>query len=277
MDREYLGASLSVAQRLAVRASLNKLKINEDNSNINFWGKISGSAKDYLIAVGTRTNESINKVFYFSSDEGLSFAKLPSVDDFIREKSRNVRGFFTGNSSFLYKDPNAVNGGEDEEEEEDGEEAEEKPVDPSKRKLNELERLSFTVESIDSDTCVIPRGAYFLSPTGNIKKNNAFEGLNFAQAGEIKNYLLFRDPSSIATINQIRKVGVSNNFDFLDAVTESHPAGAFTIHLDNSGTQTSARSLVWPGYEFKLEVNSGTYGGAYFGTGQKNVDVLFML
>lgn len=65
MDREYLGASLSVAQRLAVRASLNKLKINEDNSNINFWGKISGSAKDYLIAVGTRTNESINKVFYF--------------------------------------------------------------------------------------------------------------------------------------------------------------------------------------------------------------------
>lgn len=277
MDREYLGNCLSVAQRLGIRATLNKLRINEDNPNINFWGKISGSSKDYFIAIGVRANESINKVYYFSSDEGLNFAKLPTVDDFVREKAKKVRGLFTGNPSFIYKDPTAPVGGEEEEEEEEGEENEEKPMDPSKRKLNELERLSYTVESIDYDTCIVPRGAYFLSPTGNIKKNSAFEGLNSGLASESRHYLLFRDPVSSTTLNQIRKVGVSNNFDFLDPVTDCHPNGALIVHVDSSGTAASLRSLVWPGYEFKLEVNSANYGGAYYGHGQKNDDVLFML
>lgn len=275
--RSSLGSALSVNQRLAVKASLNKLKVNEDNSNISFWGKISGSGKDYLIAVGSSVTESISKVFYVSHDDGLSFSKLPAVDDFIKEKAKNVRTMFTGSPSFLHKDPAVPKANGEEEEEEPEEEDPDKPVDPSKRKLTELERLAHTVESIDADTCVTPRGSFVLTPTGTVAKNNSFEGLSPVNATDIKNFLLFRDPRSSKTLARVRKLGVANNFDFLDSLTDSHPEGAIVLQADESGTSVSVRSLVWPGYEFTLETSTHNFGGAYFGYGLKNEDVLFMV
>lgn len=37
------------------------------------------------------------------------------------------------------------------------------------------------------------------------------------------------------------------------------------------------RSLLWPGYVGYHRTNSNIFGGAYFGTGVKNVDLPFLL
>lgn len=278
LSSEFLGFSLNTAQSLAIRTSLSKLRINENNPNITFWGKINGTTRDYFIARGVSISDNITKTFYFSADDGLTFAKLPEIDDFIMEKSAAVSGMFTGNPSLIYKDPNAPQEEEEEEEEEDEDEQDEpKQADPSKRKLKELERLSHAVVQIDFDTCVVPRGASLLTPTGLIQDNMSFRGLSSAQSTQLSNYLLMRDARNPKTLARIRKLGVSNNVDFLDAVGEGQPSGVWIVQTDEGGTQTRVRSLVWPGYEFKLEANSSNYGGAYFGSGLKNQDVMFML
>lgn len=277
INEEFLGSALNVSHRLAVRTSLSKLRINENNNNIKFWGKISGSSRDYFIAQGIVAQEAIEKTYYFSADEGVTFAKLPNVDDFIKEKVQLASGLFTGDPAHVYKDPNAPPEDEEEQEEPEEDEGDEKKDDPSKRKLNELERLSFTVEGIDNDTCVQPRGAHLLTPIGQIQPNKAYTGLSSGEIKNIDNYLLFRDPQSAQTMARIRKLGVSNNLDFLDPVTESQPAGVWVAQMNSSSTGAVLRSLVWPGYEFKMQVGSSNHVGAYFGNGQKNQDVMFML
>lgn len=276
VNGDFLGFGLNVSQRLAVRTALSKLRINENNPNITFWGKISGTTTDYLIAQGTVSTESIKKSYYFSCDNGVTFAKMSVMDDFIKEKVGTVSGLFTGNPAKLYKDPNAPAEEEEEPPEED-EGDEKKEDDPSKRKLNELERLSYTVEAIDNDTCVQARGAYVLTPVGQIQKNRSFAGLTATECKKLDNFLLFRDPQNSQTLARIRKLGVSNNPDFLDPIMEGQPSGVWVCQVDDACTQARLRSLVWPGYEFKLQVESQNSVGAYFGNGMKNEDVMFML
>jgi len=66
---------------------------------------------------------------------------------------------------------------EDEEEEEADEENEENAKkDPPPRKLTELERLAWTVSTINNDTSVVPVGAWFMNPTGDVVKDQAYKG-----------------------------------------------------------------------------------------------------
>jgi len=105
------GYSLNIAQRLAVSNALTKLKINEKLPHIAFWGKITGVSNDYLLAVAISSTSNIEKRFYFSVDSGITFARLPTSDEWVREKIRKVFSkmpglLFTGQPAFLYKDPN---------------------------------------------------------------------------------------------------------------------------------------------------------------------------
>jgi len=286
INTPFMGLGLNVSQRLATRNSLMKVKLNENFDDVKFWGKIMGKQRDYLIACATSTGETISKSFYFSSDNGLTFSKLPAVDEWVAERCIKTRGMFTGNPAQVLKDPLKIpkagdEGDEEEEEpaEDEGDEGDKKDAeaDPSKRKLNELERLAFTVESIDKDTSIVPRGAYFLTPTGDISSNSSFKGLSQAEATQLGSYLLYRDPQCNATLARIRKLGVSNNFDFLDTIQQDKPKGIWACQSDESGSTVTLRSLVWTGFEFIMDLTSQSYGGCYYGYGCKNDDVLFMI
>lgn len=280
VSEEFLGFALNVSQRLAIRNSLRKLRINEKNPDIVFWGKISGTSRDYFIAQGTTTTNRVSKVFYFSADEGVNFSQLPEVDEFIETKVKHATGMLSGDPAKLYKDPNAPPADDEEEEEpadDEEDEGEEKAPDPSKRKLTELERLSHIVQCIDHDTCVVPRGAHIMTPVGLIKRNQSFEGFDARESSTLTNYLLYRDPQSEHTLKKIRQLSVSNNPDFLDNITMDQPAGVWVTQIDEGATQVRLRSLLWPGYEFKMDIGGSSHVGAYFGTGLKNDDVMFML
>jgi len=273
-----------------VKQSLKKLKIDLlGQGTVSFWGKISGTERDYLILGEVTTKgDRIQKSFHVSTDLGLTFSKLPETDGFVAEKSNMIHSLFKGNLSQTYKDPAKVkvydeDGEEEEEEEEEDEEDEEEededgqPKKPKERKLTEVERLSYTVQSIDDDTNIAPLGAFQLTPTGEIIKNNSFPGLSPSDVSKLGSFVYFRDPVRTATLARIRKAGIANIPDFLDQLGEGKPTGVYSVQTDASGLTASVRSLEWLGHEFNCEAGSTDYSSQYFGNGLKNHDVQFMI
>jgi len=284
------GYGLNRTQHVLIRNSLKKIKQHEKLSNIRFWGKIFGSQKDYLIAVSV--NRFI-KTFYFSNDGGIQFGLVPQMDDFIKNKyndhhnNNNNNGMFTGDPSHILltngdkdeqqnddDDNNDGNGGND-----DGDDESKKKIpDPSKRKLTEMDRLSFTLNDIDRGTCIIPRGVSYITPTGDIVTNPNFKGLSSYESGDLKNYLLNRVAEENSTKIRIAKQKISNNFDYLDSLSDvHHNSDVWSIDVSESGESVRLRNLEWIGYEFHLDINTNKYVGGYFGDGQKNHDIMFML
>ena len=65
--------------------------------------------------------------------------------------------------------------------------------------------------------------------------------------------------------------------DILDPIASDFPKGSWSIQTDSSGTVARIRSLLWPGYIAYHVAGTGSFGGAYFGTGLKNKDLAFMI
>lgn len=59
------GAVLSLPQSSGFESSLTLLKKNYKLTNVFFWGKISGTAGEYLIAMGTEESYTKQKFFYW--------------------------------------------------------------------------------------------------------------------------------------------------------------------------------------------------------------------
>lgn len=247
-----LGKKLNLSQEIAVKNSLQKIKLNENLATIAFWGAITGAENDYLIAMATSTSSVIAKSFYCSVDDGLSFSKMPETDSFVDENASAIQSMFKGNLAQVYS------------------------TSDSERKLTELERLAWVAKAIENDTAMVPRGAYSRTPTGEIVPCSGFAGLSPADAAKLDNYLMFRNPALPSTLARARKAGVSNNTDFLDVVGEGKP-GAFSLQQDESGSRTSVRSLEWLGHSFSLNAGDSAGTPVYFGDGIKNVDLGFMV
>jgi radial spoke head protein 9 len=49
------------------------------------------------------------------------------------------------------------------------------------------------------------------------------------------------------------------------------------LQYDAAAGTVTLRSLLWPGYFFFHVAGTGRFGAAYFGAGEKNVDISFML
>jgi hypothetical protein len=51
----------------------------------------------------------------------------------------------------------------------------------------------------------------------------------------------------------------------------------WSLQTDESASVVTLRHLEWPGFEFTHTVGSTAFTRAYFGNGEKNADVNFML
>ena len=208
---------------------------------------------------------------------GLEWAILPKVDASLRKKAEQVRGRFTGDPSFEmeYKIERRQYPTGDEEEIGEGH------VDTEVISLKEEDRLAAAISLIDEDTMVIPRGAYVRRPTGSVASNRTWEGLNAADAILPKNYVHFRKPQlgddreEIAMVMQSRRRPVAG-LDFMDSIEHDIPNGCWTCQL-HRGTTVVMKSLLWLGYFFYHMPDTRQFGSVYFGYGQKNLDLPFML
>jgi len=92
----------------------------------------------------------------------------------------------------------------------------------------------------------------------------------------MKNYLFYRDSEQISTISRIKKQGLSNNFDFLDSLSDIQRS-SWSLTVSESGEDIRLRNFEWIGFEYQMAVNSDKFISAYFGYGEKNMDLMFML
>jgi radial spoke head protein 9 len=148
---------------------------------------------------------------------------------------------------------------------------------PPPERFREMHRLAFTVERIDRDVAVLPRGAYVVDAAHNVVKNKAYGGMSFEASGALTSYYHFRPPMSARAIACLAKPGIVRPSDFLDPLTEDQPKGVWALAYDNTSTMAVLRNFYWTGYYFYHVIETADYGGAYFGDGLPNVDIAFML
>jgi hypothetical protein len=168
---------------------------------------------------------------------------------------------FTGDASHEYQLPAAPNAS--------GEEGE---GDGEAPKLREEARLAVTVAAIDAETALAPNGAVRQTSTGAIVGNPAFSGLSAAAAQNIDSYSLLNNAKDVSPLVDDATKAV----DFLKPASSIVPSGSLCARYDEATGLSTVRSLLWPG-AVAFASASGGWGNGYFGTGEKNADIAFML
>ena len=65
--------------------------------------------------------------------------------------------------------------------------------------------------------------------------------------------------------------------DFLDSLDQDTIKCSWSLQTDESRTEVTVRSLVWPGYVGYHKANSCVFGGVYMGGGIRCEDFAFLV
>jgi len=258
------GMCLSVEEKAGLEIAMMKRKVQEGFKNLYFWGKIQGTQEDYLICYGMLPSYDYpqKKFFFCTTSNYYELQQMPVIDTEMTKKAEAVEGMFSG-------EPDKPLEEVPEETAEDSEAA-------AQNVFREEHRLAQTVLAIDFDTATCPKGAYLVAPSHQVSAAPGFEGLNYEASGQLSSYYHLRAATGAAAKASLEKPGLVRSTDFLDSI-DSDDASSWSLQMNSSKDCSSLRSLIWPGYFFFSKVDSSQYGGAYFGTGQKNTDIAFMI
>lgn len=69
------------------------------------------------------------------------------------------------------------------------------------RGLTELDRLRYTVSSIDKGCSIVPQGSYKKNTLGEVKRNEAFNGLKLNQNFDLSNYSILQKVEDLDKID----------------------------------------------------------------------------
>jgi len=259
------GAILSVEQKAALQSSLVILKNQQKFKSVEFWGRIDGTRNDYFIVQGVGTDQLKDRKTLYSLD-CIKWGLMPNPNEETRRKCALIKGRFTGDPSHEYEhsEKNVEEEGQDEE--------------GNIVMVKEEDRLSIVVENICRDVAIVPRGAFMRTPVGEVIKNKAFEGLSVSESVRLSSYFHFRDPILLHQKSLLEQADLDKAIDFLDPIVTDIPKnGSWSIQAERGNSLIVLRSLHWLGFTFYHVPESNTYGYAYFGTGEKNLDLPFML
>jgi radial spoke head protein 9 len=143
--------------------------------------------------------------------------------------------------------------------------------------MKEEDRLAAVIVNIDQDVRIVPRGAFAKSPTGQVYRNRSFEGLSVAEAAKLFNYLHMRKPQSLFEKTLLQRANLDKSIDFMDSIEDDLPKGSWSVQFERGSGLVTLRSLLWLGYTFYNVPNTSYYGSVYVGTGERNIDLPFML
>jgi len=266
---DHVGSSgivLSPEQKAALQTSLCILQNNMKFTKVYFWGKILGVKDDYFIAQGVGKDELGEKKTLYSKD-CVNWGLLPPATEAMKEQAKLAKGRFTGDPSYEFEHTEVKKVGE-------GEEATEEEETIT---VKEEDRLSATIADIDHDVAILPRGAYVKQPTTQVYENRSFEGLSVAEAAKLCNYMHVRDAEKLAEKSLLQKANLDRAIDFMDTTDEDVPKGSWSLQFERGSALVTLRSLLWIGYTFYHVPGTRNYGAIYVGTGEKNMDLPFML
>ena len=116
-----------------------------------------------------------------------------------------------------------------------------------------------------------------MTPEHQLKRNEAFQGLNDKQAHVKKHYLHFRNVQSDMKKRLLESAQAPFVTNFLENVSHDKPNGCWSLQNDDRNESVILRSLTWPGYQFYHKINTKKFGGIYIGDGLKNLEVQFIV
>ena len=122
----------------------------------------------------------------------------------------------------------------------------------------------------------MPVGALKKIPLNEVRKNEAFTGLDASAAQLIDSYVHFRAPLHEKNVElNKRREGVYNDA-FLDNASEDHPKQCWSVMHDTTGKTVIMRNKLWPGFTAYHQYSTTSFGGMYIGNGVKALDIAFM-
>ena len=116
-----------------------------------------------------------------------------------------------------------------------------------------------------------------MTPAHKVTPNRTFEGLNASSASTLTNFFHFREPTELQRLGALEKKGLVASTDFLDPVSGDVPKGSWALKFDGPRQNVTLSSLKYPGYHFFHRLGTSAFGGAYFGNGAINKDLVFMI
>lgn len=260
------GIILSPEQKAALQTSLVILQSENKFKKVYFWGRIFGIKDDYYIAQGCDKDEMIGRRTFYSKD-CIRWGLLPPATKAMREQSKLAKGRFMGDPSYEFEhvETKKVGEGEDATEEEET------------ITIKEEDRLSSVIAEIDEDVRIVPRAAFIKTPTGQVTPNRSFEGLTVSDAAKLCSYMHFREPKLLLEKTLLQKANLDKGIDFMDTLEEDIPKGSWSLQFERGNGLVTLRSLLWQGYVSFHVPGTRKFGSVYFGTGEKNRDLPFML
>lgn len=271
----YHGVTLNIEERSEIELALLKIQNESLHDEVLFWGKVNGTVKDYFIALGLNFSGETgfcSKSFYWCSSTNYNFASLPAVDKKQVATLASFNGLFTGEHDKILKESESTDRTEIFVDEDDA-----IPIVIKGKNVTELDRLAYAVNEIERQCHLVPEGSVKLTPLHEIRRNEAFNGLNKDDASCLTKYVHFRKVEFKDKVDQMERDESVFKHDFLDVVDSDEVKGSWSLHFDTTGSVANIRSLLWPGYYAYHKVGTACYGSFYCGDGRKNADLPFML
>ena len=200
----------------------------------------------------------------YSTGSDFVLRAMPALTPEYIKQADDIKIAFTGDPSFFSYNGEEAEGDED-------------PDAPPVERFREIHRLARTVNKIDHDCSLVPRGALCVDATKKVIQNKFYEGLSYQTAGELRAYMHMRFPEQLQGIALLKKPGIIKSGDFLDCIDKDLPEGVWSVRYDDSNTISYVSNLYWNGYHFYSIVNDSEFGGCYFGNGIPMADIAFML
>eukprot|EP00754_Rhynchopus_humris_P010392 Rhum_TRINITY_DN14151_c0_g3::Rhum_TRINITY_DN14151_c0_g3_i1::g.69898::m.69898/K19757/RSPH9; radial spoke head protein 9 len=172
----------------------------------------------------------------------------------------------------------------DDEKKAEGEEEEAAPAAapaPKRKKvvivaMSEVARLAHFVLTHDHRCKVAPHGQLMLTQQNTVGVSKTFQGLGTKEAMKLSAYCHLRKPQAggAALANGVQRNPV---LDFMDPLSSDIPEGSWTLQYDPSLGVVVGKNLMFPGTVFYHQPKSRLFGQYYFGSGELNFDLCYML
>ncbi|KAK6636046.1 hypothetical protein RUM43_009698 [Polyplax serrata] len=281
----YMGVTLSQEQWIVLENSLTILQADNHFKNVYLWGVILGQEADYYIAYGYEKDALFGRKFFYSNNL-MDWGVLPEATLESKKLTEICYQRFQGDPALVVEivddDPGmspeelkkkrmdiCMAGGDP------ADLMQEAPVLVSQ--LKEEDRLASTVEQINSEAVVVPRGVLLKEPDGYVVINGAFEGLSPDDCEDLKSFVHYRKPIQKWNTNLIARKDYNYALDFLDTIDMDIPKGCWTVQEQKGGRLFTLSNMYWPGFVAYHWTNTNDWGYLYYGNGRKDLDVPFML
>ena len=246
----HLGHVLTPEDEASLHSSL-KLLSADYQTELQFWGKVSGLDADYLLVQAEcHGGPLLPPTTLYSVDCGRTWHLLQAVDAAGLALCALVRGPFAGDPSCGYTVKGQV--------------------------IREAVRLAAFVQQCDHACAVVPRGALCMDENGKVVANRGFAGLEFSKAGKLSSYF-HRRPLEAGSVNPVAREHLDPTVDCMPSIQADIPKGVWRVTLDELTGTVFGCSLQYPGAVFYHKPHTATYGYYYTGDGQENQDLAFML